>query len=125
MATVGQQANDSQIDIGDHAVAWRWMVETARKNPEGFLRLTGGNIHRLKELHGAPHWTGDGKKWSCGWGVHMHGLDWVILAGDNQTIYRIRVPVDGETYLADRRVGTGITLALADILKQLTENPIA
>ena len=125
MATANPQSNDNQIDIGDHAVAWRWMVETARKDPEGFLRLTGGNIDRFKTLYGHPHWTSDGKKWACGWGVHLHGLDWIILAGDTQTIYRIRVPVDGETYLADRRVGTGINMALADILKQLTENPIA
>lgn len=125
MATVGAQPNENQIDIGDHTIAWRWMVETARKDPEGYLRLTGGNIGRFRNMYGHPHWTSDGKKWSCGWGAHMHGLDWIILAGDDQTIYRIRVPVDGENYLADSRVGAGISRGLADILKQLTENPIA
>lgn len=125
MATSSNKSSDQQVDIGDHPVAWRWMIETARKDPEGFLRLTGPNISRFKEMYGDPQWTnGEKKEWKEGWGVHMHGLEWIILAGEHQTIYRIRVPVDGENYLADHRVGVGITSALGDILLQLTKNPI-
>jgi hypothetical protein len=126
MASTASQNPDQQVDIGDHPVAWRWMVETARKDPEGFLRLTGPNMTRFRDLYGEPQWTSDGKRgWKQGWGAHLHGLEWIILAGEKQTIYRIRVPVDGENYLSDQRVGVGITSALGDILRQLNENPIA
>lgn len=117
---------DQQIDIGDHPIAWRWMVETARKDPEGYLRLVGSNLQRFKELYGNPQWNADGSKgWIQGWAVHLHGLDWIVLGNEQQTIYRIRVPADGDNYLSDPKVGVGITAALGDLLRQLTENPIS
>lgn len=112
---------DKQIDIGDHPVAYRWLKETAKSDPEGFLRLVGPNRRRLTKLYGSPHWTAEaGKGWSDAWELQRNGLNWMILTGPDDTIYRLRVPSDGEDYLADPRVGVGIVSTLSDLLDHLT-----
>lgn len=112
--------SEQQVDIADHKVAWRWMKELARRDPEGFARLTGGNRKRLESLYGPPQWTQDGKHgWTAAWSVHDSGLTWIILTGQDQTIFRLRVPNDVEDYLVEPRVGVGIINYLQTLLRRL------
>lgn len=111
---------DNHLDIADHRTAWHWMSKTARADPEGFVRLTGDNIKRLESLFGEAQWRSKGESdWSHGWMVAMFGLTFVITSGGHGTMYFIRVPTDGEDYLADPRVGVGIVEFLNHMLKQL------
>jgi hypothetical protein len=113
--------SEQQIEVGDHLVAWRWLKEKARIDPEGFLRLVGPNAKRFERLWGAPHWTSDGGKgWTHAWAISRHNLNWMILSGPDSTIYRLRVPSDGEDFLADPRVGIGATAMLSELLDTLT-----
>lgn len=112
--------NEYQIDIIDHPSVGLWMRETSRKDPEGFLRLVGDNTKDFSRLFGKPKWKTDGKKgWTHGWSVHENNLRWLILSGPQGTIFRLRVPVSGDTYLNDPRVGVGIIQYLSSLLKKL------
>lgn len=117
------QRSDHQIDVADHPTAARWLKETARRNPEGFLRLVGNNQKRLTALYGLPRWKSDGKHgWHAAWSLTDHGLSWVVLTGPDGTIFRLRVPGDGDDHLNDARVGVGITRYLNTLLHELNRD---
>ena len=114
-------ASEQQIDIGDHPVAWRWMVEKARTDPEGFVRLVGPNYERMERLWGPAHWKADGARgWTHAWAIGRNSLNWMVLTGPDSTYYRLRVSSDGEDFLADPRVGVGATATLSEFLELLT-----
>lgn len=111
---------DKHLDIADHKTAWHWLDKTARADPEGFVRLTGDNTKRLKVLFGDSQWKAtEGKDWTDGWLIAKFGLNFFITTGKHSTKYYIRVPTDGEDYLADPRVGVGIVEFLTEMLRQL------
>lgn len=112
--------DEYQIDVIDHPSVGMWMRETAKKDPQGFLRLTGDNTKDFLKFFGKPKWKNDGKKgWTHGWSVHENNLRWLILTGEQGTIFRLRVPVVGDAYLNDPRVGVGIIQYLSSLLKIL------
>ena len=113
------KTSEQHINIADHKTAWHWMTKTARSDTEGFVRLTGPNVDRLLALFGEPQWTSKEKDWTHGWLLAMFGLNFVVTSGPTSTIYYIRVPTDGEDYLAHPRVGVGIVEFLVFMLKQL------
>lgn len=114
---------DPQIDIADHPVAARWLKETALRDPEGFLRLVGPNERRLTALYGPPRWRSDGKTgWKVAWALVDQALSWVVLTGPEGTLFRLRVAGSGEEYLADARVGVGITRFLQSLLDSLSRD---
>lgn len=116
--------SEQQIEVGDHVVAWRWMKEKARNDPDGFLRLAGPNVRRLEKILGKAQWRSSGERgWTHAWAVARHGLNWMILSGPESTIYRLRVPSDGEDYLQDRRVGIGAVAMLSELLDALSSTP--
>lgn len=116
-----EMGNEQQIEIGDHMLAWRWMKEKARNDPEGFLRLIGPNKKRFTNLWGKAHWTSDGTKgWTHAWEIKQNSLSWMILTGPHSTYYRLRVPTDGEDFLKDPRVGVGVIATLSELLEYLT-----
>ena len=109
-----------QIDVIDHPNVNLWMKEVARKDTEGFLRLVGPNMKRLQKILGPPQWRNNGEKgWTHAWSVYDNSLHWLILTGPQGTQFRLRLPVPGETYLADPRVGVGIIQYLQNLLKTL------
>lgn len=112
---------DQQVDVADHPVAWRWLLDCARSDPDGFVRLTGGNVKRLTVLLGKADWKNPSRKaWSHAWRVQRHGLTWVIYSGRNSTVFKVVVPDDPQGYLSDPRVGMGMSNTLSDILSALT-----
>lgn len=114
---------DQHVDVADHSLAWHWMNRTAKEDAEGYIRLTGGNLRRLRALLGEPDWKYDGKdpnpSWLEAWAVADFGLNFIVTTSDHSTIYYIRVPTDGDEYLADARVGVGANEFLKDMLKKL------
>lgn len=117
----GATSGEQQIEVGDHLVAWRWLTEKARIDPEGFVRLVGPNRERFTRLWGPAHWTSDGARgWTHAWAISRNSLNWMILTGPDSTFYRLRVPSDGEDFLADPRVGVGATATLSELLDLLT-----
>ncbi len=114
---------DQHVDVADHRQAWHWMNRTALEDAEGYIRLTGPNTQRLRALLGEPDWKHDAKDsattWSEAWAVADFGLNFVVTASSESTIYYIRVPTDGDEYLADPRVGVGAVEFLKDMLKKL------
>ena len=109
-----------QIDVVDHPSVSIWMKDTARKDPEGFLRLVGPNMKQLQKVLGPTDWKNDGEKgWTHGWSVYDNSLHWLILTGPQGTMFRLRLPVPGESYLSDPRVGVGIIQYLQYLLKTL------
>lgn len=112
--------SDQHVDIADHKRVWHWMTATAREDTEGFIRLTGPNVERLKTLYGPPHWTSDGSQgWTQAWAVAISGLNFIVTSGPHGTMFYVRVPTDGEDYLADPRVAVGVIEFLRSLLKQL------
>ena len=123
MATNNSQSgkNEHQIDVVDHPQVYMWMKDTARKDPEGFLRLVGPNEKEFTILFGAPQWQNNGSKgWTHGWSVHESNLNWLILTGPQGTYFRLRLPVSGETYLNDPKIGVGVTQYLNYLLKKIS-----
>lgn len=111
---------EHQIDVIDHPHVAMWMKDTAKKDPEGFLRLVGNNVKDLQKIYGTADWTNDGKKgWTHGWSIYENGMQWVVLTGMNGTLFRIRLPVAGESYLSDTKIGVGIIQYLSTLLKLL------
>lgn len=114
---------DQHVDVADHRMAWHWMNQTRRGDLEGYVRLTGGNRHRLRALFGQPDWKNEGKDpaatWKEAWAVADFGLNFIVTTSDISTVYYIRVPTDTDEYLADNRVGVGTTEFLKDMLKKL------
>lgn len=115
--------SDAQVDVADHPMAARWLKETALNDPEGYLRLVRPNTRRLTVLYGAPTWKSDGKAgWDVAWTRLEEGLSWVILTGSGGTVFRLRVPSDGNDHLTDPRVGIGITRFLQSLLDRVSRD---
>lgn len=113
-------SRDSIVDIADHPIVWRWMKETARRDPDGFARLVGPNEVRLHRLFGKPTWTADGQEgWTRGWAIHGNGLPWMVITGEGGTIFRVQTAISTEEFFADRRIGTGITAYLGELMQTL------
>lgn len=115
---------DELVDIADHPAVWRWMRDLARRDPEGFSRLSGPNLSRLQHLYGRPEWESSGDKaWTHAWGVHDHHLSWVIQSGPESTWIKLRVPAGtSHDYLSDPRVGVGATAFLQTLLRRFMGN---
>jgi len=112
---------DHYIDVIDHPSVWLWMKETSKKDPEGFLVLTGPNSRRFQKIFGKYDWhTSDNSKdWEYGWSVYENSMHWLILTGPSGTFFRIKTPVTGENYLADPRVGVGIIQYLQVLMRKI------
>ena len=109
-----------QIDVADHPSVSLWMKEAAKKDPEGFLRLVGPNEKQLVRIFGPADWRNDGEKgWTHAWSVYDNSLHWLVLTGPQGTLFRLRLPVPGDSYLSDSRVGVGIVQYLQNLLKIL------
>ena len=117
---VSSRFSDQHVDVADLRFAWHWMTMIARNDPEGFLQLTGPNLARLRRLYGQPTLKSDGRQgWTVGWSVATAGLLFVVTTGPDSTMFFVRVPTDGEDYLADPRVGVGAVNFLKTLLQQL------
>lgn len=114
--------SEYQIDVADHPAAGLWLRETAKRDPDGFIRLIGPNVEAFSRLFGKPDWTDDGKKgWTHGWSLYENSMNWLVLTGPNGTYFRLRVPVPGEAWLSDPKVGAGIIQYLSQLLRRLSE----
>jgi hypothetical protein len=111
---------DTQLDVADHPLIWRWLKETSRSDPEGFLRLSRGNVQALTRLLGKAGWRiADHPDWTHGWTVVEEGLTWAVLSGPHSTCYRLRVPGEAEAYRQDPRVAVGGVAFLQRLLTRL------
>jgi len=109
-----------QVDAADHPHAARWLRETARRDPIGYLRLTGPNRRRLEAIYGRPTLKADGKNgWAAGWTLTEFNLSWIILTGEDGTLFRLRLPGGSDDHLSDPRVGVGITRFLQSLYEAL------
>jgi hypothetical protein len=114
--------SEYQIDVADHPAAGLWLRETAKRDPDGFMRLIGPNEQALARIFGKPEWSNDGSKgWTHGWSLYENNMNWLILTGDRGTYFRLRVPVPGDAWLADAKVGAGIVQYLGQLLRRLSE----
>lgn len=114
--------SEYQIDVADHHTAGVWLRETAKRDPDGFMRLIGPNTREFTRMFGKPDWNNDGSKgWTHGWSLYENSMNWLILTGERGTYFRLRVPVPAETWLADPKVGAGIVQFLTQLLNRLSE----
>jgi hypothetical protein len=115
-------APGQELDIIDHSVVSRWLLETAKHDPEGFVCLTRGNRAAFLALWGAPSITLKATPeapWTEGWAVTENGLAWLVLTGPTSTCYRLRFTGDKATFLHDPRVNAGAVSFLKQLLAQL------
>lgn len=110
-----------QVDVADHPNVMLWFKDIARKDPEGFLRLIGDNTKTFKKLWGKETWTNDGKKgWTHGWALYQSNMHWLVLTGPWGTIFRLRISTQGDEYLSDVKVGTGVVRYLNTLLPMVS-----
>lgn len=109
------------IDVADHPNVMLWMKDAAKRDPQGFLRLVGDNTDIFRQWWGKEAWTNDGSKgWSYGWALYENNLHWMVLTGEQGTIFRLRVATKPEEYLSDPRVGVGVIQHLTHLLRTLS-----
>jgi len=114
--------NDPHVDVADHPVVWRWLKETARKEPAAFVRLTQDNSEAFTILFGPAKYESKGEKgWKKGWVFVQFGLSWLITTGQQGTIYRIKTVGDGDEYLKDPKVSTGSIHFFQSLQKQIID----
>ena len=112
--------DEYQIDVADHPAVALWLRDVARRDPEGFIRLVGPNVDDFHRLFGKPDWNNDGEKgWTHGWSLYENSMHWLVLTGPRGTYFRLRVPVPGDIWLADPKVGAGINHYLDQLLRRL------
>ena len=111
-----------QIDVADHPTVSLWLRDTAKRDPDGFLRLICPNTETFKKMFGKPDWVNDGSKgWTHGWALYENSMHWLVLTGPRGTYFRLRVPLPGEAWINDPKVGTGIVQYLSFLLQKLAE----
>lgn len=114
--------NEYQIDVADHTTAGLWLRETAKRDPDAFMRMIGPNVKEFTKMFGKPDWENDGSKgWTHGWSLYENSMNWLVLTGSRGTYFRLRVPIPAEAWLADPKVGAGIVQFLSQLLKRLSE----
>ena len=119
-ANPSAERQEHQVDVIDHPAVALWMKETARKDPEGFMRLAGPNVRPFTRMWGKPDWKNAGEKgWTHGWGIYENNMHWLVLTGPKGTLFRLRMTTPGDSYLSDPRVGVGVTQYLSSLLKIL------
>lgn len=108
-----------ELDIIEHPVVARWLVETAKHDPEGFVCLTRGNQDAFLRQWGPPAArfkpTADAP-WTAAWAVTENGLAWWVMTSPTSACYRLRFSGSKEGQLNDPRVSTG---AVAFLKQQL------
>lgn len=121
-APVLEETNEHQIDVADHPMVWRWLLETAKHDTEGFVCLTRGNVNAFLALWGEPQgrWKGKDREWTHAWNVTEEGLSWVVLSGPLSTSYRLRFTGSKKIHLTDPRVAAGAVAFLQRLMTQLT-----
>lgn len=114
--------NEQQVDVADHPMIWRWFLEKAKHDAEGFVCLTRGNVPRFLALWGEPQgrWKGKEREWTHAWNVTEEGLSWVILSGPVSTSYRLRFTGNKKIHLANPKVAAGAVGFLQRLLADLT-----
>ncbi len=101
--------DDQIIDCSDHPVVGLWMQKLMGRDLETYYLLVRNNSELFKRFLGKPWWEGEcDDGWSFGWQISSSGFNWIILTGEQGTIYRIKVPLDGYEYLTDPRVGASM-----------------
>lgn len=125
MTTIPAQAvaNEQHVDVSDHPMIWRWFMETAKHDPEGFVCLSRGNVPALLALWGTPQGkrAGNGKEWTHVWNVAEDGLNWVVMSGPVETRYVLRCSGSRDALLNDPRVAAGAVAFLQRLLAHLTQ----
>lgn len=100
---------DQIIDCSDHPVVGLWIQKLMERDLESYSLLVRNNTELFKRFLGEPWWKGEqGDEWEFGWQLSSSGFNWIILTGNQGTIYRIRVPLGGYEYLTDPRVGAAM-----------------
>lgn len=106
--------SDNQIDLADLPGVWRWLKDLARRDPEGFLFLSRGNVRAFEQHWGPAQWQPQPPSdWTAGWSFSEDGLSWIVLSGPRSTSYRIRLSGD------DLRNDPKVTRAAIAFLERL------
>jgi hypothetical protein len=108
------------FDAADHPQVGLWLMERARIDPNGFIRLVGPNVNDLTRIYGKATWKDDGGKgWTHAWPVQAHGLAIVVQSGDQGTMFRVRTATPADGYTKDAGVGVGLVRFLERLAGQL------
>lgn len=108
------------FDAADHPQVGLWLMERARTDPNGFMRLVGPNVRDLTKIYGQAQWREDGQHgWTHAWSVRAHGLAIVVQSGDQGTMFRVRTATPAEGYTQDAGVGVGLVRFLERLAGQL------
>lgn len=112
------------FDVADHPLIWRWMLETAKRDPKSFECLTQDNTYFFKNLLGKPQWhqplKKGSKEWSHRWVCIGQGLTWLIQTGPNGTVFRIRSMSSLEHFKQEPMIGVGAIAYLKELLSLMT-----
>lgn len=112
--------SEYQVEVADHPNVMIWMKQVAKKDPEGFLRLVGDNTQIFRKMWGKENFKDEGGKgWTSGWSIYENSLHWLVLTGEQGTLFRLRISMDGESYLKDPRVGVGVIQYLTWLMKTI------
>ena len=105
------------MDVADHPVSWLWMKEVLRRNPEEFFQMIGYNFDFFRRQYGAPDQVkNNGKKKTFFWTFEEQGLVWKIETGAHGTIFSVKTLLTPEEFVADKRIGSGMTRVLQSFL---------
>lgn len=111
------------FDIADHPVTWRWMLETAKRDPKGFGCLIQDNTYFFKNLLGKAQWSQSSKtniEWTHRWICIGQGLTWLIQTGPNGTVYRLKSNSSLEYFKQEYMIGMGAIAYLKELLSLIT-----
>lgn len=108
------------FDISDHPVIWRWMMETARRDPESFGMLVQDNTRFFKGFLGKANWRQKGGEWTHRWVIPAEGLYWLIQTGPAGTVFRLRSNTVLERFRTDPAIGVGAIAHLKELLSRIS-----
>lgn len=117
-AAVTSMDTSGYMDFSDIPATWRWMKETARTDPEGFLWLSLGQAEAFGRLHGPARWVFDkktGHEWTHGWIVFDGGRTFLILTGAHSSRYLVQGDAPDDMEVAQACIGF-----LGELLRRLT-----
>lgn len=117
----GAAARSVYFDISDHPIIWRWMLETARRDPQNYGLLIRDNTLFFRRLLGKPQWhQKKGKEWTHRWVCNGQGLIWLIQTGEAGTVFRIKSHTSLERFKSESIIAVGAIAHLKELLGRIT-----